>query len=45
MSTDAIYQYRKVDDQPSQADNPPRSTCRSVADQGFRTVIILAPTH
>ena len=43
MDTEAIYNYRKVDDQCITGGQPTATQLRSAADEGFRTVINLAP--
>jgi len=43
MSTQAIYNYRKVDDQYITGGQPTEENLRSAADEGFQTVINLAP--
>jgi protein tyrosine phosphatase (PTP) superfamily phosphohydrolase (DUF442 family) len=43
MSTQTIYNYRKVDDQIITGGQPTEEELRSAADEGFRTVINLAP--
>src|SRR5215207_4114023 len=43
MSIESIYQYRKVDDQLITGGQPTAEQLQAVADQGFRTVINLAP--
>jgi uncharacterized protein (TIGR01244 family) len=44
MSTETIYNYRKVDDQYITGGQPTAAQLRSAADEGFRTVINLAPS-
>ncbi|MEO7909992.1 MAG: protein tyrosine phosphatase family protein [Roseiflexaceae bacterium] len=44
MAIEEIYQYRKVDDQLSTGGQPTEQHLRAVAEQGFRTVINLAPS-
>jgi uncharacterized protein (TIGR01244 family) len=43
MSIESIYQYRKVDDQLITGGQPTEEQLQAVAEQGFRTVINLAP--
>lgn len=44
MSTAAIYNYRKVDDQLITAGQPTEEQLRAAAQEGVRTVINLAPS-
>jgi protein tyrosine phosphatase (PTP) superfamily phosphohydrolase (DUF442 family) len=43
MSTETIYNYRKVDDQCITGGQPTAAQLRSAADEGFRSVVNLAP--
>jgi len=43
MSIESIYHYRKVDDQLITGGQPTEEQLRALADEGFRTVINLAP--
>jgi uncharacterized protein (TIGR01244 family) len=43
MSTDSLYNYRKVDDQLITGGQPTEEQLRAAADEGVRTVINLAP--
>ena len=45
MSIEDIYQYRKVDDQLITGGQPTEEHVQTVAEQGFRTVINLAPIN
>ena len=45
MTTEAIYHYRKVDDQLITGGQPTEEQVQAVAEQGFRTVINLAPIN
>ena len=45
MSTEEIYNYRQVDDQVITGGQPTEGQLQAVADQGFRTVINLAPIN
>ena len=45
MSTEAIYNYRKVDEQLITGGQPTEEDLQSAADEGFRTVINLAPIN
>ena len=44
MSTESIYNYRKVTDQCITGGQPTADQLQSAADEGFHTVINLAPT-
>ena len=44
MSTEAIYNFRRVNDQCITGGQPTAEQLQSAADEGFRTVINLAPT-
>lgn len=43
MAIEEIYQYRKVNDQLSTGGQPTEEQLQAVAEQGFRTIINLAP--
>jgi protein tyrosine phosphatase (PTP) superfamily phosphohydrolase (DUF442 family) len=45
MSTEEIYNYRKVDDQIITGGQPTEEQLKTAADEGFRTVINLAPIN
>jgi protein tyrosine phosphatase (PTP) superfamily phosphohydrolase (DUF442 family) len=45
MTIEEIYQYRKVDDQLITGGQPTAENLQAVAEQGFRTVINLAPIN
>jgi len=45
MSTQDIYNYRKVDEQIITGGQPSQEHLRGAADEGFRTVINLAPIN
>ena len=45
MTIESIYQYRKVDDQLITGGQPTEEQLQAAADQGFRTVINLAPIN
>jgi len=45
MSTESIYNYRKVDDRLITGGQPTEEDLKAAADEGFRTVINLAPIN
>ena len=45
MSTETIYNYRKVDDQYITGGQPTAAQLQSAADEGFRAVVNLAPSN